>query len=304
MTMFDILGIGCATVDEFLRVDVFPTPDTKQEVLGEDRQGGGLIPTALVAATRLGRHCAYFDMLGTDDLSRWVIDDLAREGLDVSPILIRPNARPIHAVIIVTLDGSRTILYNTTGRVMTDGDVLPDDAIRNARLLMLDDVNGGALDGLARAAAGARRAGIPVVADFERPAYRPLLDEIDHLIVSAHWASAATGLDSPQEAVKALWTARRAAVVVTCGSDGAWSMDAHTPPTHHPAYSVSVVDTTGCGDVFHGAYAVGVLEGLPLRERIRLAAATAALKATQLGGRPGTPTRAQVNEFLRARGEA
>ena len=178
------------------------------------------------------------------------------------------------------------------------------DTIRKARLLMLDDVNGGALDGLARAAADARRAGIPVVADFERPAHPPLVDEVDHLIVSSHWARAATGLDSPQEAVRALWSARRAAVVVTCGSDGAWSMDAHTPPTHHPAYNVSVVDTTGCGDVFHGAYAVGVLEGLALEDRVRLAAATAALKATQLGGRPGIPTRAQVNEFLRARGGA
>lgn len=301
--MFDILGIGCATVDDFLRVDVYPTADTKQEVLGEDRQGGGLIPTALVAAARLGMRCAYCDVLGEDDLSHWVIDDLAREGLDISPILIRPDARPIHAVIIVTPDGARTILYSTAGRIMTDADVPSAEVLRNARLLMLDDVNGGALDGLARAAADARRAGIPVVADFERPPYAPLLAEIDHLIISARWAYEATGKGTPREAALALWTERRTAVVVTCGREGVWSMDAQTAPTHQAAYPVAVVDTTGCGDVFHGAYAVGLLEGLSLRQRVRLAAATAALKATQLGGRPGIPTRAQVSDFLRAQGE-
>jgi ribokinase len=300
--MFDILGIGCATVDEFLQVDVYPTADSKQEVLGEDRQGGGLIPTALVAATRLGMRCAYFDVLGEDYLSRWVIDDLAREGLDVSPIVIRPGAHPIHAVIIVTLDGSRTILYNTAGRIMTNTDVPSSEVVRSARLLLLDDVNRGAMDGLVRAAADARRAGISVVADFERPAYAPLLAQIDHLIVSARWAFATTGHDTPQDAARALWTEHRAAVVVTCGSEGAWYMDTQHLPTHQPAFPVTVVDTTGCGDVFHGAYAVGLLEGLTLPERVRHAGACAALKATQLGGRPGIPTRAQVDDFLRARG--
>jgi sulfofructose kinase len=298
--MFDILGIGCATVDDFLRVDVFPTADTKQEVLGEDRQGGGLISTALVAATRLGKRCMYFDMLGEDDLSRWVIDDLAREGLDVSPIRINADARPIHAVIIVTQDGSRTILYSTAGRVMTDADIPAEEVIARARLLLLDDVNGGALEGLARAVRDARRLGIPVVADFERAAYPALLEPIDHLIVSSRWATAATGAEAPAQAARALWHDQRAAVVITCGSDGAWYMDAHTAPTHQPAFAVDVVDTTGCGDVFHGAYAVGLLDGYSLGERVRFAAAAAALKATRLGGRPGIPTRAQVESHLRA----
>ncbi len=297
--MIDILGIGCATVDDFLRVDVFPTKDTKQAVLGEDRQGGGLAATALVAASRLGMRCAYFDMLGDDDLSRWVIADLQNEGLDTSLIIRHPDARPIHAVIIVAKDGSRTILYSTAGRSVGDDDIPSLDMMTSARLLFMDDVNTNALGGLARAAADARAAGIPVVADLELSHYPPLIDQIDHLIVSARWAAEETGRSTLPEAVEALWSAHRAAVVVTCGSEGAWYMDAQHRPTHQPAFAISVVDTTGCGDVFHGAYAVGLLEALPLNERVRLAAAAAALKATQLGGRPGIPTRAQVAEFLR-----
>ena len=61
---------------------------------------------------------------------------------------------------------------------------------------------------------------------------------------------------------------------------------------------VDVVDTTGCGDVFHGAYAAGLAQGLDLRDRIRLATAAEALKATRRGGQAGIPTRAAVNQFL------
>src|SRR5688572_17792140 len=98
---WDILGMGSATVDEFLMVDKFPLPDTKQEVLAVDRQGGGLVPTALVAAARLGLRCAAVDILGEDDLSRWIVADLQREGIDTSLIQHHPESRPIHAFVIV-----------------------------------------------------------------------------------------------------------------------------------------------------------------------------------------------------------
>ena len=69
-------------------------------------------------------------------------------------------------------------------------------------------------------------------------------------------------------------------------------------PRHQPAYRVEVVDTTGCGDVFHGAYAAGLAQGVGTAERVRLATATAALKATRHGGQAGIPSRAAVEAFL------
>ncbi len=71
---------------------------------------------------------------------------------------------------------------------------------------------------------------------------------------------------------------------------------------HLPAFPVEVVDTTGCGDVFHGAYAAGLAEGMNLPDRVRLAAAAAALKATQSGGQTGIPTRDAVDTFLTRQG--
>jgi sulfofructose kinase len=58
------------------------------------------------------------------------------------------------------------------------------------------------------------------------------------------------------------------------------------------------VDPTGCGDVFHGAYAATLAQGLDLVERIRWASAAAALKATRAGGQAGIPARTAVEEFL------
>jgi sulfofructose kinase len=91
--------------------------------------------------------------------------------------------------------------------------------------------------------------------------------------------------------------------VLTAGPDGAWYQGPGPAdaPTHHAAFVVEVVDTTGCGDAFHGAYAAGLAAGLDLAERVRLASAVAALAATHLGGQAGLPDRPTVDAFLAAR---
>lgn len=135
------------------------------------------------------------------------------------------------------------------------------------------------------------------------PQFSELLALVDHLIVSLAFAKKLTGEAEPAVAARKLWRDDRRAVVVTCGADGCWHVDAASVsrPCHQPAYRVQVVDTTGCGDVFHGAYATGLVRGLPLLERIRFASAAAALKATQYGGQAGIPSRTAVEEFLAGR---
>ena len=102
------------------------------------------------------------------------------------------------------------------------------------------------------------------------------------------------------DAARALWNATRQAAVVTCGADGCWYVGGDDPqvPRHQQAIRVTVVDTTGCGDVFHGAYAAALARGLDLPDRVRLASAAAALKATRRGGQAGIPTKAAVDRFL------
>src|SRR5207253_1049385 len=78
---FDILGLGCVAIDDLLYVDSYPLADTKVQVRRRERQCGGLTGTALVAAARLGSKCAYAGTLGEDELSQFVLDRLAGEGI-------------------------------------------------------------------------------------------------------------------------------------------------------------------------------------------------------------------------------
>jgi sulfofructose kinase len=148
-------------------------------------------------------------------------------------------------------------------------------------------------------------AGVPVVADVERdrdPDMPELPGLIDHLIVSCEFAARITGGLDPAEAARALWQPGRREVVVTCGAEGCWyTGDGGNRPLHHAAYMVPVCDTTGCGDVFHGAYASALARGVPLQERIRFASAAAAIKATRPGGQADIPTRAAVENFIAER---
>ena len=146
------------------------------------------------------------------------------------------------------------------------------------------------------------------MADLERNPggdFDELLALIDHLIVSTGFARQLTGKEKPDEGVTELWHGDRQAVVVTGGAQGCWycGPDAMDGCRHFPAFAVEAVDTTGCGDVFHGAYAAALAWGWPLQRRIVFASATAALKATQRGGQSGCPSRQQVERFLRGRGE-
>jgi sulfofructose kinase len=296
---WDILGLGVTTVDDLLYVSSFPVPDTKMQVLRTERQGGGLTATALVAAARLGARCGYAGVMGHDEISSFVEQDLAREGIDISLVVRRDDAQPIHAIIIVDQTAhTRTILFSANGRAGADDILPPADVIRASRVLFIDDY--GAV-GNVRAARIARDAGIPVVADFEHPewpSFAEVFPLVNHLILSARVALRVTGAPNAEQAVRELWTPDREVVAVTCGVDGCWYQDADQIPHHQEAFPVDVVDTTGCGDVFHGAYAWALVQGLPLPERIRIASAAAALKATQSGGRRGIPNREQVERFL------
>src|SRR5262245_3177371 len=120
---WDVLGIGCVAVDDLLYLDDFPLHDTKVRVRMRQRQCGGLTATALVAAARLGASCAFAGVLGDDENSRFVLDTLRGEGIDIGPVVYRAGARPIHSTILVESgQQTRTILYDLAGSVGADPD--------------------------------------------------------------------------------------------------------------------------------------------------------------------------------------
>jgi ribokinase len=127
--------------------------------------------------------------------------------------------------------------------------------------------------------------------------FKEVLNLVDHVILSEGFALRLTRTATPAEAALALWRPGRAAVIVTSGPAGCWSVSAEhdAGAQHHPAFAVEAADSTGCGDIFHGAYATRLARGDDLQQRVRFASAAAALKARDAE----TPSLAAVERFLR-----
>jgi sulfofructose kinase len=297
---WDILGLGCVAVDDLLYVDAFPQPDSKVRLRSRDRQCGGLTGNALVAAARLGARCAFAGALGNDEASRFVLETFQREGIDLSLVCIQPNAGPIRSTIIVDQSKhTRTVLFDLSGTTGASPDWPPAKAIQDCRMLYVDHYG---LEGMIRAARIAHAAGAVVMGDLERdewPGFEELLALLDHVVVNQAFGFKRTGASAASAAAELLGDAGRRTAVVTCGAEGSWWVSGkEIKALHQCAFAVPVIDTTGCGDVFHGAYAAALVKGWHVAECVRFASAAAALKAMRPGGQRGSPRWEEVAAFL------
>lgn len=301
--LFDILGVGCATVDELLYVDAYPAADEKTIIRRHETHCGGLTAVALIAAARFGARCAYAGTLGVEPQSDFVIETLKREGVDTSHAPRCDDAAAIHSRIIVDATHNTRNIFFTVGQRMGPSETLSEAVIRSARVLFVDHYGGAAT---VRAATIARNAGIPVVADLERSereAFDQILGLASHPILSAAFAKRLTGKSNPEDAARALIERGHDVVVVTNGAQGGAAAVRDEPDLRrYRAFDVEVVDTTGCGDVFHGVYAAGLALSIGLDERLARASAAAAIKATRPGASGGVPRRAEIDAFLAQRG--
>ena len=297
---FDVLGFGVTAVDELIELETMPAVDVKVDVRSHQTQCGGICVNALAAATRLGLRCHYAGPLGRNRLSQIVRDGMDAEGITYEDPLDDPDAGPCHAFILIDCSaGTRTILMNKA-RVRPMSGPLPDALLAGTRALYVDAWRAETgLDAVRRAAA----LGVQVFADFEEgdpERVRPMFPHVDHLILPVGYARRATGLDKAGEIIGALDPATRPCTAVTCGDDGCFftTNDSPNRVQHQPAFKIQVVDTTGCGDAFHGAYVAAILNGRAVPDAIRFATAAAALCACAVGAQAGLPTHDQVERLL------
>jgi ribokinase len=299
---WDILGIGAVAVDDLIYVDHYPPADSKIRAQARQRYGGGLAGTALVTAARLGVFPAYCGILGDNELSHYTRQELEREGVDCSQIQVQAEAEPFHSTIIVAQSTvQRTVFSWAKGVIAVRPQDMTDELIAQCRVLFVDHT---VVEAALRAVEIARRHNIPVVADIEaerHPRVYDLIPQIDHLILGVDFARKITGEEKPEDMARVLSSVGRACSVVTAGDQGCWYAERDGTVNHFPAFQVQPVDTTGCGDVFHGAYAACLAKGLSVENIIKIASASAAIKATQPGGRRGIPDWPAVQRFLQTK---
>ncbi len=302
--LFDVLGIGTVSVDDSIVVENYPVADAKVRVQQCERQLGGLTAIALLAAARLGGKVAYAGVLGRDDLSLYAIRELEKEKINLRHLHRRENNPPVHSFIVVdSSQHTRNVFSHRAIPYRMPVNWPPRELIAATRVLYVDHSD---LKAMIRVAKIARKVGIPVVADLERnsgPEFEELLGLIDHLILPRKLALQLSGETEPEKVLRKLWSRQHTFLAVTFGTEGCWFIDAAEPGKirHQPIYKVEVLDTTGCGDVFHGAYAWALSQGLPSLERIQTATVAAALQATRLGAQAGVPTLPELKRFLKSR---
>ncbi len=291
-------ALGGACWDYLGVIPRMPGPDDKAEISQLTVQGGGRAGTAAATAGRLGGSVAIFARVGDDHFGKRIRETFEADGVDTTWLIEVPDTRSHFAFCAVDeASGRRTIYYDhgTKGRFTTNE--LDRDALLSCRCLMSDSHHGEASLAAVR---WARDAGVPVVLDLERDKSlnADLLSAASHPVLPCAYALELSGCTTVEEAGRELLSRESEAVVITMGRDGAMGFSGDEV-IRQPALRIEpIVDTTGAGDVFHGAFAYGIALGYDLRENLRFSSAVAALKCRRLGGRAGIPTMDEVREFL------
>jgi len=305
----DIVGLGMATLDLIIRLRDLPTWEGCGSFLAFDMDGGGMAGTACVAAARLGAQVGFITTAGSDEMAERKLISFRQAGVDLSRLALRPGPENQLVLVYVHADTGERVFSGLRRPESLPLQVAELDRayIQSAQYLHLDGYFPAAA---LQAARWAHEAGIPVSLDGSKtgggplsPEWIDLVRQADILICAAGFGRSLTGLEDPWQIGAAALAFGPRLVVQTEGEQGSYTVTADER-FHTPAFPVAVVDTTGAGDVFHGAYLVGLRRGWDLRRTARFASAVAALKCTQPGGRRGIPTFEQTLAFLQARGAA
>jgi sulfofructose kinase len=299
-----VVGIGLATVDYLCVVDALPEPDSKIAVTDFAIQGGGPAATAMVTLERLGVRTAFAGTIGDDALGSYLLDDLRREGIDISCVEIHEGkTSPFSFVTIEHGTGRRNIAFRNPGLpTLASGGALRE-FLREARALHVD---GHHVQAQLYAATLAREWGVPVVYDAGSVGEHctELVALTDYLVTSERFPGDLTGLKKLPKAMDKLMEYGPRAVITTLGARGCRYVS-REGQGELPAHPVSpVVDTTGAGDVFHGAFVFGVVQGWDLRRVCDFANIAAGLKCRGLGAREPVPTLQDVERTMLHRGLA
>lgn len=294
----DVVGIGTPYYDMVINVSKMPGLDGAAGANEAFYQGGGKVATAMAAAARLGRSAGMMAKVGENHRGQFIINDFRYNGVDTSAIIVDAPGTSSPFCLSLSEEEHKTRIF--IGKEGTAGELLPEEIdyeyLGKAKYLHLE--NGRPAS--AAAALFAREHGIVTVMDADnyQEGIVKLLPCLDVFIASEFFYRDMFGDLPYEEGCRKLLEAGPSTAIVTLGSRGSVGMTAQDGFFRTESFQVPVRDTTGAGDVFHGAYIVGLLEGMDAPECARFASAVSAIKCTCFGGRTGIPNRETVQRFL------
>lgn len=290
-----IIGYGYPCMDINVLCDKMPDAGELSEMRDFSMMGGGKVCNAAIAAARLGAETAFIGGVGRDRYGRLIMDDFLSHGVDVKDFHILDG----HTSVCFNLVDSAAkekhyIQYFTTVVPLKPGD-LSESCFDDNGVLMLYKLDEMSFYLIERA----HEAGMQVMVDgdeFDRTVYENL-DKIDILICSEYFYNALYTDDDYEQNLLKLHNMGPGIVVVTLGEKGCAGYE-NGSYFRLNAYQVTVNDTTGAGDVFHGAFARCIAEGYTAVEAAKFSSAVSAVKCIRLGGRVGIPTVKGTRHFM------
>ncbi|WGD49501.1 sugar kinase [Bradyrhizobium sp. CB1650] len=294
-----VICLGLSALDQIWRVDrLFTGRSEKIKSLDHATLGGGMAANAAVAVARLGASVAFWGRAGNDAAGQEMRSAFVAEGVDVENFRLFADGRSSVSGIIVDSSGERQIV-NFRGLYPEAADWLPRDMVARASCVLADP---RWAEGAATLFREARARDIPTVLDgdvADAEVFERLLPLTDHAIFSEPALRSFAG-SAGDDSLAALARFNCRVIAVTRGEDGvSWYENGRLH--RQTAFAVDVVDTTGAGDVFHGAYALAIGVGLDVRDAMAFSAATAAMKCRHAGGRNGIPTINECLAFMRTK---
>ncbi|WP_421533106.1 sugar kinase [Lelliottia amnigena] len=294
--MARIACVGITVLDRIWYLADLPKEGGKYVANNYTEVGGGPAATAAVAAAKLGADVDFIGRVGDDDTGSRLLAELESLGVNTRFTRIFKGARSSQSAVLVDASGERIIANYPSPDLPAEADWLQDIDFSQWDVV-LADVRWH--DGAKQALTLARQQGVTTVldADITPQDIADLVALSDHAAFSAPGLQRLTQIAEVESALKKAQTLTNGHVYVTQGKDGCYWLEKGAL-SHLPAFQIDVVDTTGAGDVFHGALAVGLAQNQPAQDAVRFASAVAALKCTRPGGRAGIPDCDQTRSFL------
>ena len=297
-----IVGIGACVFDTLYSVPTYPAEDTKMRAVSSKCAGGGPVATGLCAASKLGEQTAYIGVLSSDSGGAFLKQDFEKYGVATDLIEVKDGYRSFASVLWLCADSAtRTCVFDKGDLPALVLNGTQRAAIREASLLMVD---GNELEAAVEAATIARENGVRVLYDCGGlyAGVERLLARTDIMIPSEEFALGHTGCETAEAAARALYDQYAPEVVViTQGKRGGILYDGKTVKPY-PIYPAEVVDSNGSGDVFHGAFAAGLLKGYAFETCCHFASAVSAIKCTGVGARESVPDFETVKQYMKENG--
>jgi sugar/nucleoside kinase (ribokinase family) len=298
-----IIGLGCIAFDQILATNA-KWKDEKGKIVRREFRFGGNVRNSLVAVASLGVKAAYIGTMSGEVKWKSALDDFKENGVSTEFVDFSDKSHPAEATIVITGDGERFIVYDDTPlhHLGLPSEDKIEEALAGADLLLVDAgiCPPGTLDVIKRCA----DLKIPIILDaeqffVEKKIIQEMIALSTDLILPLNFARLVSGKEEVSEVINSFCNDSKNLVVITEGAKGCYFREKGSSITQHmSAYEINAVDTNGTGDIFHGAYAYGLLNGMKSIENLEFASAAAASVASLPHGSVREPSLSKIKDFI------